>query len=136
MKVTAVFCGPYHTIVQNSKGELYAFGLNLKGQLGIGSYDDERKPMLIYSLLPGGTKNPKAHIYLETSEYQKKLRSDRKDPLADVTSLDNLIQQLQQKPSELVFHLNGDETIVQVACGPLHTLALSSKGRLFSCGYG
>ena len=64
MKVTAVYCGPYHSFVQNSKGEPYAFGLNLKGQLGIGSYEDERKPMLVYSLLPGGAKNPKANIYI------------------------------------------------------------------------
>lgn len=136
MKVTAVYCGSYHSFVQNSKGELYAFGLNLKGQLGVGSYEDERKPMLVYSLLPGGSKNPKAHIYIETNEYQRKLRSDRKEPLADITSLDTLIQQLQQKSTELVFHLAAEEMIVQVACGPLHTLALSNKGRLFSCGFG
>jgi len=92
--------------------------------------------MLVYSLLPGGPKNPKAQIYMETNEYQRKLRSDRKEPLSDVTSLDNLIQQLQQKPSELVFHLGSDEMIVQVACGPLHSFALSNKGRLFSCGFG
>lgn len=36
----------------------------------------------------------------------------------------------------MVFHLGDSETIVDIACGPLHSLALSSRGRLFSCGYG
>lgn len=29
-----------------------------------------------------------------------------------------------------------DEYIKHIACGPLHTLVLSNKNRLFSCGYG
>ena len=38
MKVMAVYCGAYHSFIQNAKGQLYAFGFNLKGQLGLGSY--------------------------------------------------------------------------------------------------
>jgi hypothetical protein len=82
--------------------------LNLKGQLGIGSYEDEKKPILVYSLLPDGSKNPKAHAYIETNEYQKKIKSDRKEPLADISSLENLVQQLQHKSTELLFHLSAD----------------------------
>lgn len=38
MKIVAIYAGAYHSFVQNIKGELYTFGLNLKGQLGLGSY--------------------------------------------------------------------------------------------------
>jgi alpha-tubulin suppressor-like RCC1 family protein len=40
MKITGVFCGSYHSFVQTVKGELYGFGLNMKGQLGIGTFDN------------------------------------------------------------------------------------------------
>jgi len=32
--------------------------------------------------------------------------------------------------------LENDEIITDIACGPLHTLAVSNKNRIFSCGYG
>ena len=35
-------------------------GLNIKGQLGIGSFDNVNKPKIVVSLLPYGTKNPKS----------------------------------------------------------------------------
>lgn len=34
-----------------------------------------------------------------------------------------------------IFLLNIDESIKDIACGPLHTLMLSNKNRVFSCGY-
>lgn len=49
----------------------------MKGQLGIGSFDNEKKPMLVYGLLPGGSKNPKSHTYMEVNECQKKSKGDR-----------------------------------------------------------
>ncbi len=90
MKVIAVFCGAYHTFVQNSKGEIYSFGLNIKGQLGIGSFDNEKKPMLVYGLLPGGTKNAKSQAYIEINECHKKSKAERtfqKEALTDITSI-------------------------------------------------
>lgn len=77
MKISNVFCGAYHSFVQTLKGEIYAFGLNMKGQLGIGSFENEKKPMLVYGLLPGGNKHPKAHAYIEVNECHKKSKADR-----------------------------------------------------------
>ena len=64
MKIVGVYCGSYHSFVQNNKGQIYAFGLNMKGQLGIGTYQNEKKPCLVYSLLPGGVKNSKSTAYI------------------------------------------------------------------------
>merc|ERR1719247_3164982 len=36
IKVTLVACGVYHTLIVNSKGELYTFGSGSDGQLGNG----------------------------------------------------------------------------------------------------
>jgi alpha-tubulin suppressor-like RCC1 family protein len=38
MKIVQIATGAYHSFAMNSKGEIYAFGLNMKGQLGIGSF--------------------------------------------------------------------------------------------------
>ena len=73
-KITGVYCGAYHSFVITSRNEVYAFGLNIKGQLGIGSYENESKPVLVYSLIGGGVKNPKSSVYIETLEYQRRVR--------------------------------------------------------------
>jgi alpha-tubulin suppressor-like RCC1 family protein len=78
MKVMSVFCGAYHSFIQNAKGELYSFGFNLKGQLGLGTFDDKKKPVLVHSLLPGGTKNPKASFFADSlSECRRKQRRSK-----------------------------------------------------------
>lgn len=43
-----------------AKGEVYSWGLNLKGQLGLGCFDNALQPTLVYGLLPFGTSNSKA----------------------------------------------------------------------------
>lgn len=72
MKIVAVYCGAYHSFAQNHKGELLAFGLNMKGQLGVGSYSNVKKPTMVFSLLPGGSKNPKASFFIDAFEYKKR----------------------------------------------------------------
>lgn len=67
MKIIGIYCGAYHSFVQNSKGEIFSFGLNMKGQLGIGNYDNKKKPTLVYSLLPNGQKNPRSSFFIETN---------------------------------------------------------------------
>ena len=64
MKIIAVYTGAYHSFVQNSKGEIFSFGLNIKGQLGIGNFDSKKNPTLVYSLLPNGQKNPRSSFFL------------------------------------------------------------------------
>ena len=133
VKVTRVFCGSYHSFVISNKNDIYAFGLNMKGQLGLGSFENENKPVLVYSLMSGGLKNPRSTIYLETLEYQRRIREDKKGPLAELSTFDNILHSKQVEPN---CYLSSDEMIISISCGPLHSIALSSKGRMFSCGFG
>lgn len=32
--------------------------------------------------------------------------------------------------------MDSDEYVIDIACGPLHTIVVSNKNRLYSCGYG
>jgi mitogen-activated protein kinase kinase kinase 9 len=64
MKIVGVYCGGYHSFVQNENGEIFGFGLNLKGQLGIGNYENKKKKTLVYSLLPNGNKNPRSSFLI------------------------------------------------------------------------
>ena len=89
MKIVAVYTGAYHSFVQNNKGEIFAFGLNLKGQLGIGNIDTKKKPTLVYSLIPSGHKNIRSNFFLETSEYRRKTKKNKEEnsELANITNL-------------------------------------------------
>ena len=109
----------------------------MKGQLGIGSNENRKKPSLIYSLLPSGNKNPKSNFFLETSEYKKKIKKSKEDG-GELTNITNLMSKLSADDNEKqpVFLLMQDEYIKSISCGPLHTLMVSNKNRLFSCGYG
>jgi len=35
-----------------------------------------------------------------------------------------------------IFLLAGDEKVLKISCGPLHSIAYTNKGRIFGCGYG
>ena len=114
MKIVAVYAGAYHSFVQSPKGHLYAFGFNLKGQLGRGGSEDRKKPVLVHALLPGGQKNPKASFFADTlSESKKKqLRRSKEDipELANITNLPGLspLASRGEEDEKPMFLLAGD----------------------------
>lgn len=46
-KFTAAYCGGYHTILVHETNELFSFGLNNYGQLGLGDLDEHDIPDLV-----------------------------------------------------------------------------------------
>ena len=67
LMIQNVFCGAEHTffltgnpLISIDKHEVYSMGLNIKGQLGHGNFENINKPKLVASLLPHGVKNPKS----------------------------------------------------------------------------
>jgi hypothetical protein len=114
----------------------------MKGQLGTSSFEDKKKPVLVHSLLPAGQKNPKASFFADTlSECKRKqLRRSKEDipELANITNLTGYSPLVSkgEDDDKPIFLLAGDEVVVRMACAPLHSVALTNKGRIFASGYG
>ena len=49
-----VACGSEHSMALSSDGELYSWGLNFKGQLGVGDFENRPQPLLVDSFTTGG----------------------------------------------------------------------------------
>ncbi|KAL4441987.1 hypothetical protein ABPG74_003738 [Tetrahymena malaccensis] len=177
VKISMVSCGSDHTFALTTQGEVYAWGLNLKGQLGLGNFENQFSPVLVYSLLPLGQNNKRAKKKTNENEndpnsQHKRLKSanelrgqgeDQSPGLKDRSnSIENMMEQLNRiKLSEKTnkpknnsnsgshgsvnfagsdistqIQLSNDEIVSYIACGTLHTVVVTSKNRLFSCGYG
>ena len=54
LKVKVVSCGNNHTVIITEDGNLYSFGKNEFGQLGLGNIGDKNEPKLV--TIPGGLK--------------------------------------------------------------------------------
>ncbi|GAB5578415.1 probable E3 ubiquitin-protein ligase HERC4 isoform X1 [Prionailurus iriomotensis] len=108
--IVAVSCGEAHTLALNDKGQVYAWGLDSDGQLGLlGSEECIRVPS--ETSLP-----PENHGYrhsgqnlLRTLIWQNQVRWQNIKSLSDIQ-------------------------IVQVACGYYHSLALSKASEVFCWG--
>ena len=46
-KFSAVYCGGYHTILVHESHDLFSFGLNNHGQLGLGDVEEHAIPDLV-----------------------------------------------------------------------------------------
>ena len=47
-----VSCGSEHSFALSKDGEIYSWGLNFKGQLGLGDFENRHEPTLVESLVP------------------------------------------------------------------------------------
>lgn len=58
--------------------------------------------------------------------------------MANITNLPSLspLASRGEDEDKPMFLLAGDEVPVRVACGPLHSVVLTNRGRMFTCGYG
>ncbi len=50
--IRQIVCGARHTFILKESGELFTFGWNGRGQLGLGDYDDRNIPTLLITLTP------------------------------------------------------------------------------------
>mmetsp|Transcript_13602 Transcript_13602/g.29116 ORF Transcript_13602/g.29116 Transcript_13602/m.29116 type:complete len:631 (-) Transcript_13602:438-2330(-) len=132
--MAAIACGAFHNMALSRRGEVYTWGTNDYGQLGNGntSYQIIPKRVLdldhvqVSDIAAGGWHSLVLSVHGEVftwgrGEYGRLGIGDR-------TGSSKLRPQL-------VRGLEGHR-IVQVAAGGTHTLALSSRGRLFIWGRG
>lgn len=47
-----ISCGSEHSFALSEEGELFSWGLNFKGQLGLGDFDNRYEPTLVENLCP------------------------------------------------------------------------------------
>lgn len=92
-RIEAVICGAEHTLAITSDGEVYTWGLNLKGQLGLGDTHNRNSPTLVENV------------------------SSRYTPYQG-------------------YGLEKGERVIQAACGGLHSLLLTDRNKVLSCGHG
>lgn len=45
-------CGSEHSYALSTEGDLFSWGLNFKGQLGLGDFENRNEPTLVESLSP------------------------------------------------------------------------------------
>ena len=85
-----------HSTLKNY--QVYSWGLNIKGQLGLGHFESMPHPTLVKSL---------SHFNISGK------KSENKRCI-----------------------LKESEVVVDIACGALHTLALTNKSKVYSSGFG
>ena len=56
MQFDQVTCGSEHSFALTTGGELYSWGLNFKGQLGVGDFENRAEPVHVDSFT--GAQNP------------------------------------------------------------------------------
>lgn len=49
LQYDAIVCGSEHSFALTTDGELFSWGLNFKGQLGVGDFENRAQPTLVDS---------------------------------------------------------------------------------------
>ena len=132
--VNKVAAGETHSIALDAKGNVYAWGSNQQGRLGIGEVEEwglERTtPTLLSSLssvvmISAGNRHS-ACVTRVGVLYSWGCNPDGR--LGNGTTIDACA------PQKIILPTN--EGVAAVSCGVCHTLALSASGRMFAWGCG
>ncbi|GMF41206.1 unnamed protein product [Phytophthora fragariaefolia] len=131
--ITKVACGLYHTIAVSSSGEVYSFGKNDYGQLGLGHARNIKVPTLVKTSL--GESDEK--IVAVSCGYYHTVTISEKGKL--ITWGRNDYGQLgigskDHKNSAQFVPLPLSSKIKTASCGCYHTLILMSNGRVMVFG--
>lgn len=105
-KIVYISCGTTFTMAVTENGEVYSWGENNVGQLGIGNYENQTMPMEISSL---------------------------KGTVIGNFCLNKVIKGIEEDKAKRNHWIIGIIS-VKVACGYEHTLALTDEGELYAWG--
>ncbi|KIY98506.1 putative E3 ubiquitin-protein ligase HERC1 [Monoraphidium neglectum] len=130
--VRQVACGDAHTLVATEAGELYAFGRNQNGQLGVGSTEDVLAPRRVDALADVNVISVSAgaeHSVVATSGGQVySFGWGKYGCLGDGSREDRHVPTLTKG-------LEGVH-VAQVACGWRHSIAVTDNHRIYTFGWG
>ncbi|CAB3378362.1 Hypothetical predicted protein [Cloeon dipterum] len=132
-RVVQVACGAEHTLALTSEGEVYAFGRNYCGQLGLGTTADNlSRPQRLGGLLDGkivtsvACQHSSSFALLHSGEIYS-WGNNTNGRLGSSSTAGKKLSPCK------VIGLEG-VLISQIVCGAYFTLALSDDGKLFSWG--
>ncbi|KAJ7966837.1 Regulator of chromosome condensation (RCC1) family protein [Quillaja saponaria] len=146
-KVVKAGAGRSHTVVVTEDGQSLAFGWNKHGQLGSGSAKNEVESTPVRCLV-SEVKNTACGgdftVWLSTVEGASiltaglpqygQLGHGTDNEYNSKDSSVRLVYEAQPRPRAIA-SLSG-ETVVKVACGTNHTVAVDSKGNVYTWGFG
>lgn len=144
-------CGRSHTLLVTKSGACYAAGLNSSGQLGIGSVPNTREPNVVkwtrvtippnekvVSVAAGADFSVWAcasgSLYSAGNGQYGQLGNGRTGERILATS--RVSYDVVSSPQLVPFPGPDQISIVQVASGSNHTVALDSRGKVWSWGFG
>ncbi|CAB3377166.1 Hypothetical predicted protein [Cloeon dipterum] len=133
-RVVQVTCSNYHTLVLTSDKEVFSFGRNEFGQLGLGHKDDQTVPIKLDFAATGGVVTAIACLFLSSVALL-----DSGELFAWGKNEDGILGQSEQdmKEQNIPRKVPGLEgiTITRIVCGLNHALALSNDGKVYSWGW-
>jgi alpha-tubulin suppressor-like RCC1 family protein len=137
LSITAVACGGYHTVALDTTGKVHTWGYNYYGQLGNNTSAISSLPIAVSSFgsLAGlaivaiacGTQHT---IALDSAGKVHTWGQNNSGQLGNSTTTQKYIPIIISSFGSL-----SSATIVAIACGQYHTLALDSIGRIHAWGY-
>lgn len=123
--IKKIFCGRFHTIILLQSGQLYGWGANRMGQLGLPLYSNYHLPQEL--TLKNVTKIDcgYGHTVALTSDSKCYVRGNNKYGQLGLGDTNP-----RYRPTEL----NLCQTIVSVKCGANHTIALTTSNQIYVWG--
>ncbi|GAB4839442.1 hypothetical protein Ancab_028964 [Ancistrocladus abbreviatus] len=146
-KIIGAAAGRSHTVVVTEDGQSLAFGWNKHGQLGSGSLRNEIEPSpvrCLVSVVKNVTCGGEFSVWLTTVEGSSimtaglpqygQLGHGTDNEYNTKDSSVRLVYEPQPRPKAITSL--AVETIVKVACGTNHTVAVDSNGYVYTWGFG
>ncbi len=135
-RIVRIFCGEYHCLALDSEHNVYAWGLNNFGQLGVGDHESSPTPRLVAGLsgkrvvrLAGGE-----HFSLALTADNVVYGFGRADYGQLGLGVARNKEQAENTPVEI--EALYDKGIIDIACGGSFSLAVSASGTLYTFGFG
>ncbi len=130
---TSIACGCNHSLAIGNDGNLYTWGYNEFGQLGVGDTLDYGTPQLVH--LPNGVTSWIA----VSGGYKHSLAIGSDGNLYSWGGNDEgelgIGNLFKQKTPQVVPFPNGVSSWIAISCGYLHSLAVGDDGNLYAWGY-
>ena len=132
-KVVTVSCSYYHSVLSCAGGEIYAFGRNDFGQLGLGDSTDRKEPARVE--LPTGGEGARS---IGCGQYHTMIATANGQAFAfgknDYGQLGFAGNESQRRPVLLEAPIFEDSGVAEFRCGYYHTLCLLNSSHVFAFG--